>query len=164
MKTFSFLAFLIFGSWSILFRKDNNFMEKRVRPFFKDKGIKAVAWRRSVKKAFLEILQNSLESTCHRASFLIKFQTLFKKGLWRRCFPVNLAKFLRTPFFTENLLWLLLKAVFSLPKKDFLQKPMKLLNVFVFLFFVFPTNKAFLINFFYCAPKPGFRISLFTAS
>ena len=24
--------------------------------------------------------------------------TLFKKRLWRRCFPVNFAKFLRTPF------------------------------------------------------------------
>ena len=37
--------------------------------------------------------------------FLIKLQaldlrpaTLLKKRLWRRCFPVNFAKFLRTPF------------------------------------------------------------------
>ena len=35
--------------------------------------------------------------------------TLFKKRLWHRCFPVNFAKFLRTPFFTEHLWWLLLK-------------------------------------------------------
>ena len=31
-----------------------------------------------------------------------------KKRLWHRCFPVNFAKFLRTPFFTEHLRWLLL--------------------------------------------------------
>ena len=30
--------------------------------------------------------------------------TLLKRGLWHRCFPVNFAKFLRTPFFIEHLL------------------------------------------------------------
>ena len=34
--------------------------------------------------------------------------TLLKKRLWHRCFPVNFAKFLRTPFLTEHLRWLLL--------------------------------------------------------
>ena len=34
--------------------------------------------------------------------------TLLKKRLWYRCFPVKFAKFLRTPFFTEHLRWLLL--------------------------------------------------------
>ena len=29
--------------------------------------------------------------------------TLLKKSPWHRCFPVNLAKFLRTSFFTEHL-------------------------------------------------------------
>ena len=28
---------------------------------------------------------------------------LLKKRLWHRCFPVNFVKFLRTPFFTEQL-------------------------------------------------------------
>ena len=32
--------------------------------------------------------------------------TLLKKRLWHRCFPLNFAKFLRTPFFTEHLRWL----------------------------------------------------------
>ena len=32
----------------------------------------AVAQRCSVKKVFIEILQNSLENTCTRVSFLIK--------------------------------------------------------------------------------------------
>ena len=48
----------------------------------------------------------------YQSLFLIKFQkapaTLLKKGLWYRCFPVNFAKFLRTPFFTEHHRWLLL--------------------------------------------------------
>ena len=35
--------------------------------------------------------------------------TLLKMRLWHRCFPVNFVRFLRTPFFTENLWWLLLK-------------------------------------------------------
>ena len=34
---------------------------------------------------------------------------LLKKRFWHRRFPVNLAKFLRTPFLTEHLRWLLLK-------------------------------------------------------
>ena len=45
---------------------------------------------------FLEISQNSLENTCARDSFL-------KKSFWHRYFPVNFAKFLITPFFTERL-------------------------------------------------------------
>ena len=34
--------------------------------------------------------------------------TLLKRRLWHRCFPMNLAKFLRTPFCIEHLWWLLL--------------------------------------------------------
>ena len=50
------------------------------------------------KKLFLKISQNSQENTCTWGSFLIKLLTLVKKRLWHRCFPVNLAKFSRTPF------------------------------------------------------------------
>ena len=46
------------------------------------------------EKALLEISQNSQENTCPRVSFLMKFD---------RCFPVDLAKFLMTPFLTEHL-------------------------------------------------------------
>ena len=35
--------------------------------------------------------------------------TLLKRRLQHRCFPVNIVKFLRTPFFIEQLWWLLLK-------------------------------------------------------
>ena len=38
------------------------------------KSTEAVVWSFSVKKMFLEILQNSLGTTCARASFLIKLQ------------------------------------------------------------------------------------------
>ena len=34
--------------------------------------------------------------------------TLFKKRLWCKCFPVDFVKFLRIPFLTEHLRWLLL--------------------------------------------------------
>ena len=36
--------------------------------------------------------------------------TLLKKRLWHRCFHVNFAEFLRTPFLIEHLRWLLLNA------------------------------------------------------
>ena len=39
-------------------------------------------------------------NTCARDSFSIR--------LWHRCFPVNFAKFLRTPLLTEHPRWLLL--------------------------------------------------------
>ena len=65
-----------------------------------------------LKKVFSEIWQNSQENTCDRVSFLIKLQawpaTLWKKRLCHKCFPVNFVKFLRTPFYTEQLWWLLL--------------------------------------------------------
>ena len=35
--------------------------------------------------------------------------TLLKERLWHRCFPVNFEKFLRTPFLTEHIRWLLLE-------------------------------------------------------
>ena len=43
---------------------------------------------------------------CKKSS--LRLATLLKKRLWHRFFPVNFAKFLRTPFFSEHLQWLLL--------------------------------------------------------
>ena len=48
----------------------------------------------------------TLEAVVRRCS---KGQTLLKKRLWHRCFPANFVKFLRAPFFTEHLRWLLPK-------------------------------------------------------
>ena len=38
----------------------------------------------------------------------LRATTLLKKGLWHKCFPVNFAKFLRTPFLQNTPGWLLL--------------------------------------------------------
>ena len=38
----------------------------------------------------------------------LRAATLLKKRLWDSVFPVNFVKFLRTPFFIEQLCWLLL--------------------------------------------------------
>ena len=37
---------------------------------------------------------------------ICKIANLLKKRLWHRCFPVNFAKFLGTPFIKEHLWWL----------------------------------------------------------
>ena len=55
----------------------------------------AVVQRCSVKKVSLEISQNLKENTCPRVSFLIKLLASY--------FPLNFAKFLRTPLYKEQL-------------------------------------------------------------
>ena len=42
-------------------------------------------------------------------SFCLRPATLLKKRLCHRGFPVNFEKFLRTPFLTEHIWWLLLE-------------------------------------------------------
>ena len=62
-------------------KKSNVRVEKQPpEVFYKKKGV------------LKNFQQNSQETTCARASFLLK------KRLWHRCFPVNFAKFVRTPF------------------------------------------------------------------
>ena len=55
----------------------------------------------SIKKGVIRNYTNSQENTWDRVSFLIKLQAspviLLKKRLCHRYFPVNFAKFLRTP-------------------------------------------------------------------
>ena len=46
------------------------------------------------KMMFLKILQYSQENMC--------WSLFLKNRLQRRCFPVNIVKFLRTLFFTEH--------------------------------------------------------------
>ena len=79
----------------------------------KSNRTEAVVQRCSVKRVFLEISQNPQENTCASLIFDkvagLRSATLLKKRPWHRCFPVNFAKFLRTPFLTEHLRWLLLK-------------------------------------------------------
>ena len=65
-----------------------------------------VSRRCSFQKVFLKISQNSQENKCARVSFLIivlAASIFIKKRLWHRCFPVNFADFLRTPFYRTPL-------------------------------------------------------------
>ena len=76
----------------------------------------AVVHRCSVTKG---VLRNFTKFTgkhlCQRLFFNkvagLRPATILKKRLWHRCFPVNFVKFLRTPFVTEHLWWLLLTPV-----------------------------------------------------
>ena len=56
-------------------------------------------YKKGVLKTFTKFTGKHLRQ---RVSFLIK------KRLWHRCFPMNFEKFLRAPFLTEHLRWLLL--------------------------------------------------------
>ena len=81
----------------------------------------AVVQRCSLKKVFSEISQHS--HLCQGLFFNkvegLRPAALLKKKLWHRCFPVNFAKFLRTPFLTEHLRWLLLSYVKEYPSMAF---------------------------------------------
>ena len=61
---------------------------------------------------FLEIFQNSQENTCARVFCLIKLQTeacnSIKKETLAQVLSCEFAKFLRIPFLTKHLRWLLL--------------------------------------------------------
>ena len=70
--------------------------------------------RCSVKKGFLErCSQNSQENTWIRDSILIKLQAYGCKKDWHKHFPVNLVKFLRTPFLQNTSRRLLLLLAFQ---------------------------------------------------
>ena len=62
------------------------------------------------KKVFLEILYLCQSLFFNKVAGL-RPAALLKKRLWHRCFPVNFAKFLRTPFLTEHLRWLFLLVI-----------------------------------------------------
>ena len=93
------------------------------------------------KKVFLEILQNSQENTCARVSFFSKVAGLGR--LWHRCFPVNFAKFLRTPFLQNTTGRLLIdftvKPVYS-GHLRFLEKSVRYNHVYIRDVFENPSN------------------------
>ena len=64
---------------------------------------------------FFKISQNFLcQSLFFNKVADLRPATLLKKRLWHRCFPVNFAKFGRTPFLQNSSGWLLLKTVHTL--------------------------------------------------
>ena len=77
------------------------------------------------KKVFLErCSQNSQEKACVKESILIKLHSKgCEKRTWQKCFPVNLAKFLRTPFLQNTSGRLLLLLAFQKqPPKVFYER------------------------------------------
>ena len=86
--------------------------------------LKVWIWRSSRQEVFCKkgVLENFAKFTgkhlCQGLFFNkvagLRPATLFKKRLWHRCFPVNFAKILGTPFFIEHLQWLLLNMETSL--------------------------------------------------
>ena len=75
-------------------------------------------------KIWIKIIRNSRQEAFFKKGVLRNFEQFTGKHLcqglffnkvpgsgqrlWRRCFPVNFSKLLRTPFLTEHLRWLLL--------------------------------------------------------
>ena len=61
----------------------------------------------------LTYLQGLVEAAIRKIFFEnIRACDVIKRRLKHRCFSVNIVKFLRTPFFTKHLLWLLFMSVF----------------------------------------------------
>ena len=73
------------NAWLIASDKDGTIPgnEKETVEIFFD-YTEAVVWMWSVKKVFLEISQNSQESTCARVSLLIKLQTWGLELHWKK--------------------------------------------------------------------------------
>ena len=80
---------------------------------------KVSEWRCPVTKGVLRIFANFTGKHLCQSPFFnkvadLRAATLLKKRLWHRCFPVNFAKFLRSPFVREQLWWLILNISFSI--------------------------------------------------
>ena len=67
----------------------------------------------SIKKVFLKFRKIDSRTTVPRSLFwqncYLRPVALLKKRPWHRSLPVNFVKILRTPFFIEHLLWLVLE-------------------------------------------------------
>ena len=109
--------------WSLIFSwrqytifYDNNFIRILRLKFLKQieaqKQSSRGVLRKKYSQKFCKIHRKTPvpESLFNKVEIFKSSLFLLKKRLWHRCFPVNFAKFLRTPFFTEQLWWLLLEA------------------------------------------------------
>ena len=92
--------------WKMTFNPDTAKPAHKVTLYRKARSsFPEVFCRKSVLRNFAKFTGKHLSE-----SLFLRPATLLKKRLWHRCFPVNFAKFQRTPFFTEHLRWLLLKS------------------------------------------------------
>ena len=101
------------------------YTEKRIVRFLSEK---------KEKKSFSDLTWKSQEQLpevlCKKG--VLRPATLLKKRLWHKCFPVNFAKFLRTPFSVDHLRWLLLK---------YLKKVISVFNYKLFQYLLNADNK-----------------------
>ena len=74
----------------------------------KPKTFRSSRWKCSVKNVFLKISHNSQENFSVWVSFNMQPVALFKMRLWKKCFPVNSAKILKTPILQNTFGGLLL--------------------------------------------------------
>ena len=96
----------------------------------------AVTPKCSVKKEFLEISQNTQESTCARVSFLINFiliSNFIKKETLAQVFSCEFYEIFKNTFFIEQLRWLLAfwSQCLSLKILESTAKPSKIFTSFV---------------------------------
>ena len=79
---------------------------------------RGVLLRKGVLRSFAKLTG---KHKCHSLFFNkvtgLRLVTLLKKRLWHRCYPVNLAKFPRTPFLQNTYGWLLLPVLVWTPLK-----------------------------------------------
>ena len=100
-----FFVFALYYEWQIFFNTIKFYTMSflcNYNFFIDEKHTEAVAERCSVRKVFLEISQKFTGLRPQACNF-IKKETLAQVF-----FSVNFVKFLRTPFLTEHLWWLLL--------------------------------------------------------
>ena len=100
LQSAKFLLTSFTSNKSILKQKSKYFIAIRVFPFF----ISFFCWNEMNKKSSFNKRRHEKEQTQSPQP-----ATLLRKRLCHRCFPENFAKFLRTPFLTEHIQWLLLK-------------------------------------------------------
>ena len=82
----------------------------KLRRFFsnniKRKNCRSNRWQVFFKISALKNTAILTGNTCVEVSFEQSCSNFIKKRLQHRCFPVNIAKFLRTAFFIEHIQWL----------------------------------------------------------
>ena len=78
--------------------------------------------KKSVPRNFVKFTEKHLcQSHLLNKAADLRPATLLKKRPWHRCFPVNFAKLLRTPFFTKHLWWQLLEIIEKCLISDYLK-------------------------------------------
>ena len=111
-------------------------MDSQVNPFLTNvrSSLLELFCKKGVLRNFAKFTEKHL---CQSLFFNIiaglRPATLLKNWLWHRCFPVNLSKFLRTPFFIEHLRWLLLQcSPFLQPSRKFWTTWCRVLKLVIF--------------------------------